>query len=79
MIAAQWEPAYRLLLVIGTGLAGVGGYLLLRVLLNLPLAALDRWRNRVDPEWQLIDRQQRLDAWFAAEDGRTAYLRENQR
>ena len=69
MIAAQWEPAYRLLLVIGTGLAGVGGYLLLRWLLNLPLAALDRCRNRVEPGWELCDAQQRA----------TDYLREHKR
>ena len=56
MIAAQWEPAYRLLLVIGTVIPVLAA---ITLAVNLGPVLLDRWRNRVDPEWQLIDARNR--------------------
>ena len=64
MIAAQWEPAYRLLLVIGTVIPVLAA---IALAVNLGPVLLDRWRNRVDPEWRAIDARDRAVAHLRAE------------
>lgn len=67
MIAAQWEPAWRVIQSLGT----VGGILLvLAAAMHGALAVLDAWRHHKCPEHALIDQKQRLDAWFKAESER---------
>ena len=64
MIAAQWGPAYRLLLVIGTVIPVLAA---IALAVNLGPVLLDRWRNRVEPGWEAKAARDRANAVLRAE------------
>lgn len=64
MIAAQLEPFVRMCQAVGTVLALWGaGWLILTPLLRL----VDRYRDRVNPEWRAIDARDRANAVLRSE------------